>query len=64
MEQDNDDRYIIEFITMGKSVKITAIDPDTLTEVCVIAPTSLPKKEMAELAVRKLHYMLQKKECE
>lgn len=52
--------YIIEFYKVGKLVKVSAIDPETMKEVSVIAPSSLSRKEMSDLAVRKLRYVLAK----
>jgi phage head maturation protease len=58
--QTNDDGYLIEFISLGGSVKVTAVDPRTLLEVSVIVPPALPQEEAAGLAIRKLHYMQEK----
>lgn len=52
--------YIIEFLVVGKSVKVTAIDPETLTEVCIIGSPLMPRRFLAKQAVRKLEYMLAK----
>ncbi len=58
----DDDAYIIEYITLGNAMKVTALDPSTLTEASIIAPPGMVKSEAAKLAVRKLHYMLDKKQ--
>lgn len=52
--------YIIEFVAVGRSVKVTAFDPVSLKEVSVIGTPSVPRKQLAELAVRKLQYVLNK----
>lgn len=52
--------YIIEFITVGSSVKVTAFDPATLTEVSMVGSPKAGKEELARLAVQKLQYVLQK----
>lgn len=52
--------FIIEFYKLGNSVKVSAIDPVTTKEASVIAPTNLSKNAMAELAIRKLKYILAK----
>ncbi len=52
--------YIVEFVAIGKSVKATAFDPASLREVSVIGSRSASQKQLAELAVRKLEYMIEK----
>ena len=49
--------YIVEYVVIGNSVKATAFDPITMREVSVIGARSLPRKQLAKLAVRKLIYM-------
>jgi hypothetical protein len=55
-------RYIIEYITIGNAMKVTAMDPATLREVSVMATPGAPREEVAELAIRKLKYMINKKD--
>jgi hypothetical protein len=55
------DGYIIEYIQAGNSVKVTAIDPETMIEATIIGPTYRSQEELAKLAVQKLHYVLDKK---
>ncbi len=52
--------YIIEFISMGNVVKVTAIDPDTGIEVSSVAPAKLAQNELTKLAVNKLEYVLKR----
>lgn len=52
--------YIIERITLGNSIKISAIDPETGLEGVVITPTSLNENDQEILAVKKLRYVLKK----
>lgn len=59
--EEHNNGYIIEYVSIGGSVKVTAFDPKTLIEATVIAPASLTPKEQSDLAVRKLHYLLEKK---
>jgi hypothetical protein len=59
MAEENEG-YIVEFVSVGKSVKVTAVDPVSLKEAVVIGPVSAPRKQLAELAIRKLHYLLNK----
>ncbi len=59
--ETNNDRYLIEYVTLGGSMKVTALDPKTLVEASVIAPANLSQEEAGELAVRKLLYLLKKR---
>lgn len=52
--------YIVEFLVVGKSVKVTAIDPRSSREATIIGSPLLPKKMLGRQAVRKLEYMLRK----
>lgn len=58
--QDNEGGYIVEYVTLGSSVKVTAVDPVSLREVSIIGPTSATHKDLADLAIRKLKYMQHK----
>jgi hypothetical protein len=58
MTADENTGYIIEYVTVGGSMKVTAFDQITLTEACIIAPQSASREEMAKLAIRKLRYVL------
>lgn len=53
-------QYLVEFVVIGASVKVTAVDPVTLREVSIIGPARVSKKMLARQAVRKLEYMLSK----
>ena len=46
--------FYLEFLTMGKQVKVMAIDPETGIEVSIIAPQSASQSEMSNVAVEKL----------
>lgn len=52
---------IFEYLPIGASVKISAIDVETGTEVSVIGPSSGSRMELERVALRKLNYMLEKK---
>jgi len=54
------DGYIVEFYQLGNSVKVTAFDPQTLTEVTIIGVPGLPRDALARNAVRKLEYVMAK----
>ena len=52
--------YIIEFHRIGNAVKVSAIDPVTLTEVSIVGDPSLSEAHLTRVAVRKLEFMLSK----
>lgn len=49
---------IVEFHRLGRSTKVTALDPVSLTEVSIIAPSSLAQRLMTDNVLRKLDYVL------
>jgi len=53
--------YIIEFHRIGNAVKVTAMDPRTLTEVSMVGDPGAGEAELTRLVVRKLEYMLAKR---
>jgi hypothetical protein len=48
---------IVEFVVMGESVKVTAIDALTLHEVSMVGPVSYPRALLVRQAVKKLRYV-------
>ncbi|HVT50529.1 MAG TPA: hypothetical protein VHE77_03100 [Dongiaceae bacterium] len=57
----DDQGYIIEFHRIGNAVKVSAIDPATLTEVSIQASPGVGDAELTRLVVRKLEYVLAKR---
>ncbi|MFN4231108.1 DUF6898 family protein [Parvibaculum sp.] len=55
---------IFEYMPVGGSVKVTAVDVATGLEVSVVGPSTAAQHELERIAVRKLRYMLEKKEKE
>jgi len=53
--------YIIEFHRIGNAVKVSAMDPATLTEVSIMGAPGAGDTELTRLAVRKLEYVLAKR---
>lgn len=53
---------IIEMHQIGKVVKVSAIDPVTMREVSVSGPANYGTQLLANTAVRKLRYVLERKE--
>jgi hypothetical protein len=57
----DDQGYIIEFHRIGNAVKVSAMDPVTLTEVSIVGAPSVGDADLTRLVVRKLEYMLAKR---
>ena len=53
-----DREAIIEFHRLGNAVKVSAVDPVSLTEVSIIAPASLSERQMSANVLRKLDYVM------
>ena len=51
----------IEFVTLGNTVKVTAIDAETGTEASIVGPANAPRSVLAENARKKLEYVKAKK---
>jgi hypothetical protein len=56
----DEEGYIVEFITLGNAVKVTAIDTASGREVSLVATPGAAQDELAQLAVRKLKFVLEK----
>lgn len=52
---------LIEFQQIGNAVKVTAIDPDSLTEVSIMGPPTAGQETLKRNAINKLNYVLSKK---
>ena len=50
----------IEFNQVGKTVKVTAIDPQTGREASIVGDPAAGEQALKQLAVRKLRYVLGK----
>ena len=55
------DNYIIEFTQVGGSVKATAVDPKTMTEVSIVGGPQYSQEFLTRQAVKKLEYVLSKR---
>ena len=58
------DNYIIEFTQIGASIKVTAIDPRTLTEVSILGSKQYSQEFLARQVVKKLEYVISKRRGE
>ncbi len=61
MDGEDKSGFLIEYQVLGNSVKVSAIDPATLTEVSIVGPASAGEEELARNAVNKLKFVLAKK---
>lgn len=53
--------YLIEFQSVGNSVKVSAIDPETGVEVSIVGPPNVGREILSRTAARKLDYVLRKR---
>ncbi|HLF58778.1 MAG TPA: hypothetical protein VI732_04035 [Alphaproteobacteria bacterium] len=61
---DSGREVILEFQSVGNSVKVTAIDPLTLIEVSIVGSATAGEEILKRTAIRKLEYMLAKRRAE
>ena len=52
--------YIIEFHQVGNSVKVSALDPVTLTEVSIVGAANMTEAYLTQSVIRKLEFRLAK----
>ena len=52
---------LFEFKKNGNVVKVSAIEPETRTEISVVVPAGLSVDEMKLQAAKRLNYVLRKK---
>ncbi|MEO3435520.1 hypothetical protein [Inquilinus sp. CAU 1745] len=52
---------LFEFRRIGAAVKVTATDPETLTEVVLQGPATAGEEALRRAAVAKLNYVLSKR---
>ena len=60
-EPKSDAGAIVEFLRIGNSVKVSAIDTETHVEVSIVAPASSSERQMTDAVLKKLHYVLARK---
>jgi hypothetical protein len=54
-------QVLFEFVRMGKTVKVVAIDPETGIEVSMVGDPHAGPEALKRLAKRKLEYVLTKR---
>ena len=52
---------ILEMTSIGSSLKVTAVDEETGTEVSFIAPATAARSDLERLARSKLDYVMKKR---
>lgn len=50
----------VEFVVMGNTVKVTAVDSESGLEASIVGPAGAPRAALAEAARRKLEYVAKK----
>lgn len=53
---------LLEMKPIGRQMKVTALDPVSLTEVSFIAPSNAVRTDVKRLAISKLSYVIRKKQ--
>jgi hypothetical protein len=54
---DKEGSYYIETIRVGNYLKVTACDPQTGEEASVVGPLNAAKRDLANLAIKKLQLL-------
>jgi len=63
MNASGKDEILFEFVTQGHVVKATAIHAATGAEASIVGPAHAGRQVLAQAALRKLQYVLAKKQC-
>lgn len=52
---------IVEFVRVGACLKVSAVDPRTLTEVSIVGDPEAGEEALTRAAVAKLRYVLERR---
>ena len=52
---------IIEFYQVGAYVKVSAVDPVTMTEVSIVGAPEVGEEVLTRTAIKKLNYVLERR---
>jgi hypothetical protein len=52
---------LVEFVSLGNSVKVTAIDAASGVEASIVGPASAPRATLVDAAKRKLDFLMKKR---
>jgi hypothetical protein len=59
-----DAEVLLEFHQVGAVVKVSAVDPVSLTEVSISGPASAGEAALGQAAIRKLRYVLARRKSD
>jgi hypothetical protein len=59
--KSDDGKIYLEFLVQGSVTRVTAIDPASGTEAVVMGPSGASRAALSDAAMRKLRYVVQKK---
>jgi len=59
---ERESSFIIEFNIIGRTAKVSAVDPATGTEVSIVGPADAGRETLGRTAIRKLQYVLARRE--
>lgn len=62
MADTADTDFLIEFVRIGNSVKVSAIDPATGVEVSIVGPANFSQFQLGRNAIAKLRYALARRQ--
>jgi hypothetical protein len=51
---------LVEFVQLGNTVKVTAIETASGTEASIVGPANAPQSALKAAALQKLNYVLKK----
>lgn len=54
------DEVILEFVRVGSLVRVSAMEPKTLTEVVIYGPARASEAALRRIVLRKLDYVLER----
>lgn len=58
----NLNEVLFEFSAVGNSVKVCAVDPQTMAEATIFGPVGAGEEALKQAAMRKLEYVLAKRQ--
>lgn len=60
--QEREPQIIIEFYRVGNAVKVSAVDPVTMIEACIVGDPSRGEAALTRAAIQKLCYVMARQE--
>ncbi len=59
--EESGKEILLELYQVGNSVKVTAVDPETLIEVSIVGDPAAGQEALKQAAINKLEYVLRKR---